>query len=65
MNLPLKCGPSFHVGSKVQSTIVSIGSKRCRNDRRSSTEVTEIALVAEEGRVESLVVAVDREIYGS
>jgi len=36
-----------------------------RNDRRSSTDVTEIALAAQEGRVESLVVAVDREIYGT
>ena len=36
-----------------------------RNDRRSSTDVTEIALAAEEGRVESLVVAVDREVYGT
>lgn len=36
-----------------------------RNDRRSSTDVTEIALAAQQGRVESLVVAVDREIYGT
>jgi hypothetical protein len=36
-----------------------------RNDRRSSTDVTEITLAAQEGRVESLVVAVDREIYGT
>ena len=35
-----------------------------RNDRRSSTDVTKIALAAQQGRVESLVVAVDREIYG-
>jgi len=34
-----------------------------RNDRRSSTDVTEIALAAEEGRVESLVVAVDRDLW--
>jgi len=35
------------------------------SDRRSSTDVTEITLAAQEGRVESLVVAVDREIYGT
>ncbi|MBT3071218.1 hypothetical protein KKP04_10080 [Rhodomicrobium sp. Az07] len=36
-----------------------------RDDRRSSTDVTEIAHAAQEGRVESLVVAVDHEIYGT
>ena len=36
-----------------------------RDDRRSSTDVAEIALAAQEGRVESLVIAVDREIYGT
>lgn len=36
-----------------------------RSDRRGSTDITEIVLAAQEGRVESLVVAVDREIYGT
>ena len=39
--------------------------KSLRSDRRSSTDVTEITLAAQEGWVESLVVAVDREIYGT
>lgn len=36
-----------------------------RNERRSSTDLTEVAVAAQEGRVESLVVALDREIYGT
>lgn len=36
-----------------------------RNDRRSSTDVMEIARAAQEGRVESLIVDVERELYGT
>ena len=36
-----------------------------RNDGRSSTDVMEIARAAQEGRVESLIVDVERELYGT
>jgi hypothetical protein len=36
-----------------------------RRDRLSSTDVTEIARAGQEGRIESLIVNVERELYGS
>jgi len=50
-------------GAKIRSRLDRV--EALRRDRLSSNDVTEIARAAQEGRVESLIVNVERELYGS